>query len=212
MKKTLIFSLICLLTLTSCSAIYTSIKKRNLRVENQMSNTIFLPPVAGTGAIYLQVRNTTDQSNLNIRSDISRKLEAKGYQIASDPAQAQYILQVNTLKVGRTDAREREGAVAGGFGGALSGGIAGGIAGGFSHSPHGAGVGALAGAAAGLVGDALVEDVFYTMVTDVQITLKTSGQKYQTRVVSTANKVNLKLEKAVPALTEGLAQSIAGIF
>ncbi len=37
-------------------------------------------------------------------------------------------------------------------------------------------------------------------------------RKYQTRVVSTANQVNLKFEEAETPLKIGLAKSIAGIF
>jgi hypothetical protein len=95
------------------------------------------------------------------------------------------------------------------------------------------------GLATGLIGmaaDAMVEDVNYTMVTDLQISerskaavttdnialkqgtsgikLQTSTEqgnraKYQTRVVSNANKVNLKFEEAKPVLEAQLAKSIA---
>ena len=99
------------------------------------------------------------------------------------------------------------------------------------------------GLATGLIGmaaDAMVEDVNYTMVTDLQISERskatvttdniaalkqgTSGvkvqtsteqgnrAKYQTRVVSNANKVNLKFEEAKPVLEAQLAKSIAGIM
>ena len=37
-------------------------------------------------------------------------------------------------------------------------------------------------------------------------------KKYQTRIVSEANKVNLKFEEAINPLTQGLAKSISGIF
>jgi hypothetical protein len=36
--------------------------------------------------------------------------------------------------------------------------------------------------------------------------------KYRTRVVSTANKVNLQYEEAAADLTNGLTRSIAGLF
>jgi hypothetical protein len=40
----------------------------------------------------------------------------------------------------------------------------------------------------------------------------TKFKKYRTRVVSTANKVNLEYEEAAPALTQGLAKSLSGLF
>ncbi|HAW2497091.1 TPA: hypothetical protein JLP82_004051 [Escherichia coli] len=92
----------------------------------------------------------------------------------------------------------------------------------------------------GMAADAMVEDVNYTMITDVQIAERTkttvttdnvaalrqgtSGakiqtstetgnqHKYQTRVVSSANKVNLKFEEAKPVLEDQLAKSIANIL
>ena len=91
-----------------------------------------------------------------------------------------------------------------------------------------------------MAADALVEDVNFTMVTDLQISerskstvttdnigalrqgnagikLQTSSEegnrmKYQTRVVSNANKVNLKFEEAKPVLEAQLAKSVAGIM
>ncbi len=86
----------------------------------------------------------------------------------------------------------------------------------------------------------MVQDVNFTMVTDLQISerskaavttdnvaalsqgtsgvkLQTSSEqgnrlKYQTRVVSNADKVNLKFETAKPVLEAQLAKSIAGIM
>ncbi|MFI4956286.1 MAG: complement resistance protein TraT [Gammaproteobacteria bacterium] len=102
--------------------------------------------------------------------------------------------------------------------------------------------GALAGAALGMLVDASVKDTTYGVTTDIQISEKTSdgslvtksseGQlkqgsqttvtvnsedkdawkRYQTRVVSTANKVNLGWEQAGPALADGLSKTIVGIF
>lgn len=128
------------------------------------------------------------------------------------------------------------GAIAGGLGGALIGGAAGGGTG----ALYGAGIGTLVGGAAELVAGSLVKDVTFSMMTDVMISEKTKSpvkesqkanlakgkgttvtqsiekesdrQRYQTRVASSANQVNLKFEEALPALQEGLARSIAGIF
>ncbi|GCH06614.1 conjugative transfer protein TraC [Escherichia coli] len=91
-----------------------------------------------------------------------------------------------------------------------------------------------------MAADAMVEDVNYTMITDVQIAERTKAtvttdnvaalrqgtsgakiqtstetgnqHKYQTRVVSNANKVNLKFEEAKPVLEDQLAKSIANIL
>jgi hypothetical protein len=106
----------------------------------------------------------------------------------------------------------------------------------------GAIAGALAGAAIAGLADAYVQDTTYTIVTDVQVSERapagvvvsqseqaslkqgTSGtvtqsssqttdtKRYQTRIVSTANQVNLAWEDAQPELVAGLSRSIGGIF
>ena len=128
------------------------------------------------------------------------------------------------------------GALAGSLGGALIGGGARGGKG----AVYGAGIGGLVGGAAELVTGSLVKDVTYSIVTDLMISEKSSGvvtqtvesdlglgkgskiiqkseskakrKRYQTRVLSTANKVNLKFEEAIDPLVKRLARSIAGIF
>ncbi|RMF60974.1 MAG: conjugal transfer protein TraT, partial [Calditrichaeota bacterium] len=92
------------------------------------------------------------------------------------------------------------------------------------------------------VADAYVKDVTYMAITDVQLVEKapkgvivrqdsaqnlaqgmagtqkqtysevTKLKKYRTRVVSTANKVNLEYEEAAPELTKGLTRVLAGLF
>jgi outer membrane lipoprotein SlyB len=102
--------------------------------------------------------------------------------------------------------------------------------------------GALAGAAIAGLADAYVQDTTYTIVTDVQVSerappgvvvsqseqaslsqgtsgtisqnssLTTDAKRYRTRVVSTANKVNLAWDEAEPQLVAGMSRSIGGIF
>lgn len=102
--------------------------------------------------------------------------------------------------------------------------------------------GALAGAALGMLVDASIKDVTYGVTTDIQISEKAKQgstvsstskgelkqgtqttvtvaskntddwQRYQTRVVSTANKANLSWEQASPVLADGLSKTIVGIF
>lgn len=102
--------------------------------------------------------------------------------------------------------------------------------------------GALIGATTETLSGALFEDVTYSITTDVQISERAPAgvivtetmdqqivqgsagsrilastethdwKRYQTRVISTANRVNLDFEDAEPALVEGLTRSIAGIF
>ncbi len=125
------------------------------------------------------------------------------------------------------------------LGGAGAGVMAGGM---FGHSDKTMLAGGLIGGVISSVADSMVEVISYTMTTDIQISEKTSGgtvvtekskslltqgtsghktssytesgnrKKYQTRIVSLAQKTNLKFEDAELALKQGLATSVAGMF
>ena len=88
----------------------------------------------------------------------------------------------------------------------------------------------------------MVQDVVYSVISDIQIservgnsvkvkqktrsklkqgtngvqemvsTEKVTWKRYQTRIVSTANQVNLKFDKAVAELVTGLSRAITGLF
>ena len=102
--------------------------------------------------------------------------------------------------------------------------------------------GAIVGGLVETVVNAAVQDVFFVAITDVQLSQKaragvtgqrdlevdasqgiggsetttfsevTNEKRYRTRVMSTANKVNLKYEEAAPELNAGLTRVLAGLF
>jgi hypothetical protein len=126
--------------------------------------------------------------------------------------------------------------------GGATGAAIGGAAGGWRGAGIGGGVGLLVGGLTETVANAAVHDVMYMIVTDIEIAEKakegvivrqdsqqdaaqgaggrrrqtssevTDLKKYRTRIVSTANKVNLSYEEAAPLLTEGLMRSLSGLF
>ncbi len=228
------------LVLSGCGAMSTAIKKRNLEVKTQMSETIWLDP-SSQKTVYLQVKNTSDKDMSALQSKITKALQDKGYTVTSSSDNAWYWIQANVLKADKMDLRETQGFLNQGYQGAVAGAALG--AGITAYNSNSAGATLGVGLAAGLIGlaaDAMVEDINYTMVTDIQISEKTtnsvqtdnvaalkqgrSGYKvqtstqtgnqhrYQTRVVSTANKVNLKFEEAKPVLEDQLAKSLANIL
>ncbi len=232
-----------ILALSSCTAMTTAISKRNLDVQTKMSNTIFLDPIADNQrTIFLQIRNTSDKPEFNITANIKEKLIARGYVVLNNPDKAHYVLQANILQVGKSNKANAEQSLIGGYGDALAGGFAGAFLGGRNGSTSGGVVGGLIGAGVSFVANSMVEDVYYSVTTDLQISEKTKkgtkvtnqsnqslaqgnsgstkstyqetsdSRKYQTRVLSFANKVNLKWETATPELVKGLSASIAGIF
>lgn len=238
---TAIFSLFLSITLAGCGAVQTVVKKRDLDVQTQRSETIFLEPVSADRQIlYLSVRNTSDQDLDRLRPELESRLGQAGYRISNDPATAQFMLQVNVLQVAKSDLRSAELILDAGFGGAVGGVLTAAALGGGGRELAAVG---LLGAAAELIGDALVDDTVYRMVTDIQIrerpgagevvseslqveaaqgssatySQQVSGgtgtwKTYRTRIVSTANQANLDFDDAKPALQEGLVRSLAGLF
>lgn len=235
------------LGLSGCAAIQTSIAKKDLDVQTKMSDTIFLDPVSpDLRVVYLSVRNTSDKANFEINRPIQAAISSKGYRITADPDEAHYILQANVLSVAKSTQAAAEAALHSGYGGALAGiamgaGIGGGI-GGWSGAGYGALAGGLAGMAAETIGNAVVKDVTFVVITDIEISEKVKNgvllrqdskmglamgatgsasqtssevvdrKKYRTRIVSTANQANLQYETAVQPLTEGLVRSLSGLF
>ena len=123
--------------------------------------------------------------------------------------------------------------------GAVVGGAVGGVA---TDSSVGVGVGAIVGGLATTIANAAVQDVLFVAITDIQLSQKaregvtgqrdlqvdasqgiggseqqtfsevTNEKRYRTRVMSTANKANLKYEEAAPELTAGLTRVLSGLF
>jgi hypothetical protein len=237
------------LVLGGCAATYTAVAKRNLDVQTKMTETVFLDPVpASERTVYVEVRNTSDKPDLDIGSAIRQQIQAKGYRVVDDPRQAHYVLQANVLQAGKSSLTATQEAYKGGFGGTLLG-AAGGGALGYGIGAAGGGNDVLLGVGGALIGSAMenltgafVQDVTYSIITDVQVSERsrngvvvtqsdtanlkqgTSGTRtqsssrttdlehYRTRIVSTADKVNLEWPEAEPQLVAGLSRSVAGIF
>ena len=225
-----------LLMMVSCSTMHTVISKRNLDVQTKMSDTIWLEPAAANQkTVFVKISNTSGK-NLNIEQKIANTLSAKGYRIVNDPAEAKYWLQANILKVDKVNL-DKDSGFSDAVLGAGIGGVLGAQRSGGAYTALGWG---LAGAAIGTLADALVDDTAYAMVTDILISEKTgrnvqnstrnsvkqgnSGtmtsstssssniEKYSTRVLSTANQVNLNFNSAIPILEDELIKVITGIF
>lgn len=224
--------------LSGCNTMSKAVKHGTLDVQTKMSETVFLDPVADNKrTVILQIRNTSDKKDLQIEEEIKQAVEAKGYRVVKNPDEANFMIQANILQVGKNTLDDPFSSLTSGYGGALFGGLAGGLA---TNSLEGAGIGALIGGIGGTIADAMVEVVNYSMITDLQISEKASGhiveeasnaslkqgsghktsswseksnwKKYQTRIISSAKKTNLKFEAALPELKKGLIQSISGLL
>jgi hypothetical protein len=228
--------------LASCAATQVAMEHHHLDVSTKQSETIFLDPVsASQKTVFLSVKNTSDQA-LDITPQLRTALINHGYRVVKDAGHAHYLVQANILQIGKMSVAASQTALGGGYGSAVAGGIAGAAAGSFTHQTSGIIAGGIAGGVIGLAADSLVKAVNYTMITDIQIservgrgvkvheqfnaalqngsastssqTYSTSSeyQRFRTRVVSNADKVNLKFETARPLLEQGLTKAISGIF
>lgn len=251
MPKNMFINVCVLLGMVSfvgCAAVETSISKKDLVVNTKMSETIFLNPVSpAQRTIFVEVRNSSDRENFDIQAQIQAAIASVGYQVIDDPMKANYWLQANVLMVEKGTADEANQSLLNGYGGAFGGAVVGAVAGKTAgRKKETLALGALVGATVGFIGDtvthAMVEDVLFLVVTDVQVVEKaakgvkiqtqsaqhlTQGKdggmsqhyqeetdriKYRTRVVSTANKVNLNYAEAKPLLVSGLTRSLANLF
>lgn len=163
-----------------------------------------------------------------------------GYKIVDDPVQAQFQMLVYVLNLEEASPTAAESALNQGYVGSIAGGAVAGAL--INPSYTGAAAGGLIGGAAELISGALVKDVTFMLVCDVKITEKTKAgvyvrkdsqmsakvsdagsskqtvsevsnrKEYQTRIVTTANQVNLTLEEANDLMFDKTAYAMAGFF
>ena len=217
MKKYILVSMLgmSIVLLTGCAAIGTAVSHRNLQTQTLMSDSIFLSPSAVdlTPTVFIMVTNTTDHPQFLIANQIERNLKAKGYQILQHPNHASFILQVNILQVGKNSKSAAKEMMASGYGGALEGvvsGVAIAASGGANLV-----VGGIAGGVATSVTDNFVQNVTYTVISDVKLIQNISKSKSienKTRVLSMANRVNLSFPNAEAKLEIDLSHAISGLF
>ena len=163
------------LLLFGCSTIRTELEKSDLKVETQMSSSIFLEPRPPQQRVVLvDVKKTVDKGGFDIEPQIKEQIRAHGYSLTEDPQQAYYLLQVNVLKIGESDLKSVDNALEGGFGSTFLGSAVGaaiGVAVGDSGDAAAAGA-VIGGAVSGVgdyIGSAIVKDVVYTVIADAQI-------------------------------------------
>lgn len=260
--------------LSACTAMHTSVAKRNLDVQTRMSQTVYLDPVEPEQrTIFVDIRNTTAEYQLPLAEDVRQFMQNRGYKLTDSPLGAQYWLQVNV----RTVLKERPGKVLMAEYGMTEQEVHAMLQPGMappepdetpeqraerynrntavfvdtsiSTNLDGKDVARAllvlaAFAGAEYIGNQLVQDKYYTMLTDIQIAERiapdstekvqeysehqllqgdsgamqqlwqrdTDMRKYQLKVVSFANKANLKWQDAEQPLHQGLMRSLAGIF
>lgn len=228
--------------LYGCGATSALINHSSLDVNSKMSNTIFLDPeTQNQQTVYIQVKNTTSEDLKGLTSEITNDFTNAGWKVVTDPKKASNMVQINVLQAGQAEDPDAVWkTIQSGYGATVLGGLAGVAASYAGASTMGAiGVGVGVGAAS-WIADQAVKNVAYSVITDVQVSVKTNGKvssthtanlqqgtsttenqtykvsgnwlKYQTRIGTVAQKVNLKFPDAKPVIIKQLGQQISGIF
>lgn len=256
MKKTIInyklFTALALsITLLGCAAAKTALNKRELSVESKTSYSVVLEPVAASKrVVYAKVRDLSGNSmRKDMQSQLERILTEEGLTLTKDPDKANLMITGSIIAAEKGSAKDANKYLNSGYKSGVEGAFALGsiaaLSGNDGNTTAGA---ALVGAGAGFLADALVEDVYFTFVMDVQLRerplkgdsiqnkTKNGSSKglagnnakmstknsssvsrgenynwivYETRVVSTANKMNLKIEEAIPEVQRKAAETIS---
>ncbi len=128
------------LVLSGCGAMSTAIKKRNLEVKSQMSETIWLEP-SSERTVFLQIKNTSDKDMSGLQAKYRDAVKAKGYQVVTSPDKAYYWIQANVLKADKMDLRESQSWLNSGYEGAIAGAALGTGITGYNSSSAGAALG-----------------------------------------------------------------------
>jgi predicted component of type VI protein secretion system len=236
-QRTTALVLLTAMLLTGCAATTTAISHKDLKVQTQMSDSIFLNPVPKSQrTVYVEIKNTSDQASFSISKDVKQAIEGKGYRVINNPDKAHYRLQANILKVETMTPKQASTFLSAGYGALIGAGATSAI----THNASESIAGGLIGGLVGTVADAMVKDVTVAVITDIQLSEHTQNniaqhsqanlkqgtstfvqqnshttthwQHYRARIVSTADKVNLTITSALPPLEHGITTALAGLF
>lgn len=231
-----------LMILGGCAATQVAISKHELVVQNKMSESVFLTPTADKSVyVDIRNTTDKPNFNFDsqVKSAIERRgyRVVTNPDEAHFMLQAN-VLQVGQSSVAAAQAGFG-GGFGSPIDGALAGVAAAAV---MNNNIGGRGLGAvgLAAGAADFIAGSMVKDVYYSAIVDIQVSERTKStvhingeqnlaqgtsggervtydetsnfKRYRTRILSSANKVNLKWEDAEPVLIGGIAQSVSGIF
>lgn len=215
------------LALSGCAGMKLAKEKAELSVNTTVSKSVFLTPVKPSErTVLVQIRNQSSQADFEFATRVRTAIVQRGYLLVEDPAQANYILQANLLSL--TESKKSASDTKDSLAGAVVGGAAGSAVGKGDGKTVGVALGAIAGALATNAFNNDKLDVSFAGIVDVKLQERNpSGQKsddrldystdgnwiqHTTRVNVTATKVNLKFAEAREKISNGIAQSLAGLF
>lgn len=231
--------------LSGCAATNTALSKKNLDVQTKTSTAIFIDPVSPEKrTIFVDVKSSVQEFDRAVFKKLLKDsflTNDNNYRLVDDPEQAQFVLSAFVLSLEKASPSASELALNRGYegGGILAGAAVGGAARG---DWKGAVAGGVVGGGIEMISGALVKDITYMLVCDVQIKERTRNgavvsratdietkvsdhgtttqvvdeisnmKEYRTRIVTTANKANLKLEEAAEPIYSKTAAAMSGFF
>jgi hypothetical protein len=165
------------LYLSGCSALHTSISKRNLDVQAKTSTAIFVDAVEREHrTVYLSIHSgVMEFDRRKFKKFVKSQFVSndEGYKIVDSPKKAQFQLNIYVLNLEKASPSAAELALKQGYigGGGTGAGVVGGavIGGAATGTGTGAAIGGVAGGIGSTIADAFVQDVTYMLVADVQI-------------------------------------------
>lgn len=199
------------LALYGCAATERAIDYSEMKTDVKMDRSVFLEPLDKyPKKVYVEVKHTTNRPDLvsGFQPALVGMIQSKGYQLVTNPNQADYLIQCNIRYIGEYyDRIIEDGVLTGATVGALSG-----LA--IARSAAGVAGGALVGGALGLAADVATRTKTCVIAVDVRITERTLARPkvHDCGVAASATKIWLTVEAAAPTLVQLAAQQISGVF
>lgn len=227
------------LGMASCSTGKMNAEYKNLRVNTQMSHSIFLEPVdPEQQIIYVKVKSSTGNKDFRLQNAISSEMRSLGYKVTNKPSEANFMLQANIRNY--TSKSEAADGTGESIVGAVVGGVLGSAIGGGKGQDIATTLGAVAGGAAAQHMANNVVLVEYEALVDIVIsersqekvdynnfqensggigntvtanfTNKSNWKKYRTKLVTRAAKINLTEAEATPVIVNDIVTSLSSLF
>ena len=181
------------LILSGCAATNTALTKKELDVQTKTSTAIFIDPVAPEKrTVFVDVKSGVQEFDRGVFKKLLKEsfaINYNNYRLVDDPEQAQFVLSAFVLNLEKASPSASEQALNRGYEG--GGTLAGAAIGGAAHGDwQGAVAGGVVGAGVEMISGALVKDITYMLVCDIQIKERTKNGAVVKRATDISTKIS----------------------
>lgn len=204
-------------TLSGCATMGMHLRYGGLESKTEMSESVFLDLTNELPRTVYVAESSTMAKQISIEGPVVTALRSSGYTIVETPQQATYIIQINHRQLVRRELTDGQ-TLSDALSGAYMAGLGGALAVGILTDSDAAGVVGLAVGALAFILDSQTKHLAHTLTTDIRVTENRCGpagsdtREHATQIVAGASKVNLGQAEAMPVLTRGVAQAVAGLL